>query len=43
MSGYVATISFNLLTKGVTKEEILRSDKKMLDEWRYELEILWYE
>lgn len=35
--------SFAALPEGVTREGVLKLDKQMLDEWRYQLEILWYE
>ena len=35
--------SFTKLPEGTTREGVLRLDEKMLEEWRYELETLWFE
>lgn len=35
--------SFSKLPEGVTREGILNLDKEMLEDWRYELEMLWFE
>ncbi|MGI9056007.1 MAG: FecR domain-containing protein [Pyrinomonadaceae bacterium] len=37
------TVKFAKLPEGVTRKGILELDKNMLDEWRYHLELLWYE
>jgi hypothetical protein len=36
-------LKFAKLPYGVTKKGILEADKVMLDEWRYEIELNWYE
>lgn len=36
-------VSFTKLPESVTREGILSLDKEMLQEWRYELEVFWYE
>ncbi|HSK70251.1 MAG TPA: FecR domain-containing protein [Pyrinomonadaceae bacterium] len=35
--------SFSKLPESVTREGILNLDKQMLEDWRYELEMLWFE
>lgn len=37
------TVSFTKLPAGTTREGILALDREMLDEWRYQLELSWYE
>lgn len=35
-------VSYAKLPEGATRQGILKLDKKMLDDWRYELETLWF-
>lgn len=35
--------SFSKLPEGATREGVLNLDKQMLEDWRYELEMLWFE
>ncbi|MDQ4123467.1 MAG: FecR domain-containing protein [Acidobacteriota bacterium] len=38
-----ALVSFAKLPEGITREGVLKLDKKMLDKWRAEVENLWFE
>jgi hypothetical protein len=40
---YEIMLSFARLPEGVTKEGILKLDKKMLDEWKLSFELTWYQ